>query len=793
MPEQESPIIATVSNLANLAPQRQPTHEGAPRQSKEVRAERLFGLLADYKRIEASMKKRVAADRIVDPKTQKRTGLAGMHDEYSAAQKEFEKARINRGYVWVTDRGQRVLKEELALGKTATPEDEQRFKEAYKSAQEKKLRYERTLMATILKHNPQAAAIARETQTLWGDAETQDTFKRGLREHERQERQSVIGRIEYGQLKRELSQRRALLFENLSRKFQDGRLAPTLLRIEIEELEARVDSLEEGIRSVIQPDGRDRESTDRAAMAKYDDLSEYRRQLERNFIWGRSRLQILRQVMKNVAGGVWTMLKGEAGSGKTQLARTAATLLQGGNPPIEAAGREYSAAKGLVGVQSISDKGGDFWTFGTIMRAVTGFKDSREASRHADLEAVGKSPKIQGRIAFIDEANLYPPGVLEGPLKAVSGRRPGEWFTVDELPGATLRVADEGTGMIVAINPADARYDNRKQFPPSLARLFIRGRIDVDYPKVEIGQIDQKGKQTNNTELHDMFLAALMTRDGRIMLPASQLAPSYREVEDRASGRVTRTIGLDPADINKHGALFNFALLTTAVNESFSHKGVQLPGESSPISGEDGLEYTVLDMGTVMGWVRDLEGHGGVDLQRYFWDRLEEFSGGIEKSSEDLAKFKRMTKAYGFDLDDAAPVPQKIVYRGIMTPVEMGYLSPEVPRPVLRRGEELGPKYVDAYSTKNPDVPPRQVDANPVDLTKHGVALVLEKGTRCRVSDKELYFVGRDAEKGTLIFSADADMLEDELFIPDAALAQMQRLGKFTAFSPIRPSRRSSP
>ena len=87
---------------------------------------------------------------------------------------------------------------------------------------------------------------------------------------------------------------------------------------------------EETIINVIKPEDPTREAVDRAALAKHLDLREYARDFQtKNFIWSPSRLKLLDTITKHLANMVPTLLVGEAGSGKTQLARTAVTLLQG--------------------------------------------------------------------------------------------------------------------------------------------------------------------------------------------------------------------------------------------------------------------------------------------------------------------------------------------------------------------------------------------------------------------------------------------------------------------------------
>ena len=227
------------------------------------------------------------------------------------------------------------------------------------------------------------------------------------------------------------------------------------LQVDIDLAEDGLKTAQEAVEGIIRPQELTRENTDRAALAKHQDLREYAIDFQtKRFIWSPSRLQLLDKITKHLANMVPTMLVGEAGSGKTQLARTAARLLQG-EAPRYVAGAPYSPAKSeLAGVQEIDAAKGTKWTFGELVAAATGFQGSEEMKAHLNKieEAVKKgffkAAEAVGNIIFIDEANLFDPGAFESYIKSIVGLRPGESFRMGALPGVALPCASSVSALM---------------------------------------------------------------------------------------------------------------------------------------------------------------------------------------------------------------------------------------------------------------------------------------------------------------------------------------------------------
>ena len=761
--------------------------------SPQEQAEHLWGFYADYRRQEARIKREAIGGG----------PLGKQWDAVKTERKKLVAAQEKCGYFYQD--GKLFSRAEIKPAVT----DVAAYKKSYAEAVGARNQFDRQLLGLVAK-DPEAQNTIKKIQLLWAKPETQKIFRESYAAAEKQRSGQKNEVIKYGFLKQHLSEARNSFFQLLHSRYINGREAPMTLQVDLDLAEDKLRVAEETIINVIKPEDPTREAVDRAALAKHLDLREYARDFQtKNFIWSPSRLKLLDTITKHLANMVPTLLVGEAGSGKTQLARTAVTLLQG-ESPRSVTGAPYTPARSeLAGVHEIKSGGQTEWTFGELVAAATGFQSSEEMKNFLNQFADGikkagaKTLEATGSIIFIDEANLFDPGAFESYIKSIVGLRPKENFRMGALPGVALRIAEKGFGMILAINQADARYSNRNEFPPSLARLFRNGHTVVDYPEMEIGKAEE-GKQDNKCELFDMLLASLMTREGRVLLSPSQIQPVYEKVEvDKAAG--THTMVVDMAKENfldfteedagrnspkrkiskepNHGALFRFALLVRATNDLFSEKNVVLPGGSNPLSNQDKLTYTVLDLGVVMTWMKELGNRAGIDLNYELWQRLEHFSQTIPKmASEDARVFRKLAGAYGFDLNLKPEIRPK-PYSQVLTEKETGFLSPEVPRPILRKGEEAGPKHKAFF---DPEGGQHLIDVNPLTVEsedgvekidfKEGSLLSIKIGTGAR----ELFFLGIDQATGAVALSESAGQLQKPMRLPRDRFEQMVKAGNVT-------------
>lgn len=799
MPETKEPIpIKKIQEVAGV--KTVPVASGekiydAEKFSPQEQVEHLWGFYTDYRRQEAEIRRRATVPGGV---------LEGQWKGVTVARQALEAARQKCGYFY--EGGKLFAK----AGVKPADADVEVYKKAYSGAVGARNQFDGQLLMLAAK-DPEIQDTIRKIQVLWTKPEIQKIFRAAYAAAEKQRLEQRKSTAEYGFLKQNLRQARDRFFGLLRTKYVNSHLAPTTLGVNLRLAKDSLRTAQAAVDGALRPEELTRENTDRAAVAKYDDLREYARDFQtKGFIWSPSRLRLLDTVTEHLANMVPTMLVGEAGTGKTQLARTAARLLQGEYPRY-VAGAPYSPAKAeLAGVQEIDPQKGTKWTFGELVAAATGFSGSEEMKMHLNkIEAAVKKGVIKaaeavGNIIFIDEANLFDPGAFESYIKSIVGLRPGESFRMGALPGVALKVAEKGFGMILAINPADARYSNRNEFPPSLARLFRNGWTTVDYPEMEMGEVED-GRQENKSELFGMLLSALMTRDGRLPLAPSQIQPIYKKIEvDAAAGTHTMVVDMNKANfldyseeeagrsgakrkVSKepsHGALFRFGLLVRATNSLFSERKVILPGESKPLPDQDKLTYTVLDLGVVMTWMKELGGEAGIDLNYELWQRLNHFATTIPKTAgEDLRVFRKLCAAYGFDLSIQREVQPKH-YSQVLTAKEIGYLSPEVARPVLKKGEELGPQNKAFFDEQGNQ---HLVDVNgwAVEVTDSwGTAEKIEfsEGSNVEVrfgsSTRNLKFLGIDQKNGWVMLSEDMATILNPMQFPRDRFEEMVKRGE---------------
>lgn len=780
-------------------------------ETTETKAEDMWRFYTDFKRTEAEIRKRAIGETRKKEEVVYTGPLGKEWGNYKEAERKLAEARVKCGYYFGEGRNWKSEKQRTLYKKGEPNEvDKKQYDGAQTAMVNKKGEFERKLLSLVLGDLKGRLAF-QKFSALWGQADTQKTFRENLAVHEKQEAaltEAMLGNkeLDYRSIRGEIGKERNYLFELFSRMFSNGKTGVSVLQHEVAITKDRINLLKNRLEDIYHPQEQSRENTDVAAEAKYDDLSRYYLEITSyNFAWIPSRLEILEQLTKNLAMGTWTMLMGEAGTGKTQLARSAGRFLQGVLPRT-IMGKPMASAREFVGKPDM-DAQGSYQTFGDLIAGFTGCRDSREMEDHlgeAD-KAKGEgriSSEANGRIVLFDEMNMCP-DAAEPPLKAIAGLQPGERFQLGDLPGTTLKMAEHGTGLVATGNPSGKRYNDRFELGPQFKRLFLAGWLELEYPEMEIGEV-KDGKQRNNTELYDVLLAALMTPDKRIIRPRSELVADYKdEVVDAVAGTHIGVIRLKPEDMAKyegkgkdkiyqgsnHGALFRFALLMGAVNDSFSRNSVVLPGTDKPLPMAKALQYTMLDMGTVMSWMKELrEGESAkTPLQKFFWDKLNAYCRIFQESlPDDYNNFRELCVAYGFDLNvDPKGLPP-LQLTEILTPKEIGYLSPEVPRPVLQRGEELGPKNKTFIDEKGD---PHLIDINSITVEWPGDVWASEQDERREFSEgkrvevkignetRNLRFLGIDQKTGWAILSEDKNMLLNPLRFPRDRFEKMVKAG----------------
>lgn len=526
--------------------------------------------------------------------------------------------------------------------------------------------------------NPLLQRLSGEISYLWQDVQVRGVFIAKVKESLDQRKINGEGLKEYRRLKNELAGSEEEYFNLLRNQFLMRQMTPTLREIDISrnrvlraELRRSIKDLETtggmSERARLAKGGLDREHADLTALLAFERLLDYHRQFKKSgIIITRSREQLLGEVVEKTAAGTWIQLVGETGTGKSTFAKRTSNILNGEFPQY-ASGERWGDTRALIGTKTMEGSK-VYFDFGPLTFALTGCRNSMEME-----EAIRTDSETRGRILQLDELNKFDQDTLMGALNIVSTLRPGEIFNFKELPGIKLRMARRGFAIIATMNPATVRYD-RKELDPSTERRFYDGKEKVGYPPMT----------PQNPELYEIFLAILMDDNGRIRVPEDELAPLFREVKDTAVGLVKSE--LEP-DVKKHGALYRFSLSAAEIHKSFTQQS-----NVAKIATSDGLlERTVLDMEILVKWMDGYRGQveGGYSLATYLEKKVHDFYANIE-SANDKAIFERIFNHFGFNI-----VTPRVVTKPNytpLTPIEIGYLSPNTPRAVRRIGEEATPR-----------------------------------------------------------------------------------------------------
>lgn len=454
------------------------------------------------------------------------------------------------------------------------------------------------------------------------------------------------------------------------------------------------------------------ENTDAAAMFQFEQLSEYQRQLdEEGFAWLPSRLKIHAETVAMLQNGRVPVLVGEAGTGKSEQANAAAMELTG-SLPTEVACSATTNERDLISDKAIDVDGKSYEEYGPFMQAFTGFSDSRQTVPDVD----------HGRLVRLDEAGMLgtrPYAAIKTACQKIKDK--SVYFGRKVLPGA---------GMIWTTNPVGARYADRKAVDPAMRREL--GEIQVDYP-------DQSA---DSPELYEFMLSSLLDENQHVGIAEQELKPAYQKVYLVKEDQMTLTDGRravaqdelieDKAD-KRHGTLWRLANAVKDLQDSFVY-GNRVPDDAVPeealrYSEVDGeividdngqlltLSSSVITLGEVKSWMRGFANRRQKSDSKY---QVETFSEWVRLKAEiylgqtdaaDRDKVRAIFEHYHLfdnppDIKDAKP----------MTPKQIGYLSPRVPRPL----HTVAP--VEAKPVASPD--PEPIPPAPILYVDRAVSLM---------------------------------------------------------------------
>ena len=478
-----------------------------------------------------------------------------------------------------------------------------------------------------------------------------------LTRHE-QEKKAINGTYEeFKGVEKKLEEERTKLNTLLAEMFKRAGQEPKPVHIAKRAvLESRITDLQ------TQLDAHKNKASNVAALIEYDTIREYAKQLRTTgFVWTKSRYKLLRDVLTGaLTSRPVAALMGETGTGKTAMARAASLELASREPERTVGGDQEKFVR-LLASPAISSEKGTSYDFGPLLRAMTGLSSSTDNPTNTK----------GGGIFFDDEFNTRPTSVQRQILKFVSEARPGRKITV---PGTPLTVTIQpGFLYLAAGNPPSERYD-REETGIETKREFAGNVLNVEYLE----------QTKENPELFQVLLAGFLDEQtGRLTaIGKDEVAPNW------ITDKTTKESTLDE-DPSSGAFLWRFSQAWGELFKAFSkHDTILHKKNPTAQKKEYFLKTFILDPGVVLSWIDQYKADPSArkkHMADYFNTKLTTYISQFPQDEQTLVykyfnlfgipKTKKNTE--GKDVPAEVTKPKLTT----LTPQDMGYLNPNVPRP----------------------------------------------------------------------------------------------------------------
>ncbi|HFC77001.1 MAG TPA: hypothetical protein ENJ27_02120 [Candidatus Moranbacteria bacterium] len=503
-----------------------------------------------------------------------------------------------------------------------------------------------------------------------------------------------------------------------------------------------------------------RENTDLAAMIQFEKMKIYRDQLKEGFVWLPSREEIHRDIIASLQNGRWPVLIGEGGTGKSEQADAAAKELTGfDTSKTDLACDKNTNIRDLIADKEVEDNK-SYESYGPAMQAATGYESSLQE----------KPSYYSGRILRLEESGRLGTRAYSV-IKKLRQLKQGQLLNGKKvLPGFAS---------IWTTNPVGYRYPDRYEIDPAMRREI--SEIGVDYPEMS----------QENPELYEFMLTALMDEKYHNQVTQKELIPAYEEItikngkifkneKDEPISQVTAEQKIIENPTNKkHGTIYRLSYAIKSVQDSFVAGNKQNisdnilrytidDDENIKIVEEGGealtLSSSTITLGEIASWMKGFQERkqkADADFQvetltEWIQYKLNTYLKQVDE--EDRAKIKAIFEH--FHLFDKVP---NIENQKPLTPLEIGYLSPRVPRPLILKKikdeneDETGkPKKEKPDEIKRPKVEKLKVtevmlengeavniEDYSFEFEKNNEKIEVSKSTQFELDGKTYLFVGQ--------------------------------------------------